>query len=237
MPNWAKMKKMAAAFGRAVEDPSATKGGRDMVFESKTVQDAKNRAGDFTTRIEEKDTPAQKSFKAGRYQGQESRELARDSKDWENAKRIWDNYDPEYAKEIDPDAAYYEAMRGAGVSKSEVPVGPEEFKERFNIDLNEKISGEDFPMPEEHEPGFQKNWEHEAEGYTDQNLEEDFDNAFKSNIKRRKDNVRGGFGDESADMFEEQLWQAIDELKANGHSGNDILDMLRVDKPKGPYGE
>ena len=232
MPNWAKMKKMAAAFGRAVEDPSATKGGRDMVFESKTV---KNRKGDVA--VGGGDTPAQKSFKAGMYQGREASELTHDTKDWENAKRIWDNYDPEYAKEIDPDAAYYEAMRGAGVSKSEVPVGPEEFKERFNIDLNEKISGEDFPMPKEHAADRQANWEREAEGYTDQNLEEDFDNAFKSNIKRRKEKVRGGFGDESADMFEEQLWQAIDELKANGHSGNDILDMLRVDKPKGPYGE
>ena len=237
MPNWAKLKKMAAAFGRAVEDPSATKGGRDIVFKSKTVQNAKDRAGDFTTRIEEKDTPAQKSFKAGRYQGQESWDLARDSKEWEDAKKIWDNYDPAYAKEVDPDAAYYEAMRGAGVSKADVPIGPEEFKERFNIDLNEKINGEDFPMAEEHVPGFQKNWERDASAYTDFSLDDDFDKAFTSNINRRKEKVRGSFGDESADMFEEQLWNVIDELKANGKSGNEILDMLRVDKPREPYGE
>lgn len=72
---------------------------------------------------------------------------------------------------------------------------------------------------------------------TDQRLEKEFNDAFRTNINRRKENVRGGFGDESADMFEEQLWNVIDELRANGKSGNEILDMLRVDKPKGPYGE
>lgn len=232
MPNWTKIKKMAAAFGRAVEDPSATKGGRDMVFKSKTVQ---NRRGDVA--IDNGDTPAQKSFKAGMYQGREASDLTRDTKDWEFAKRIWDNYDPNYAKEIGQDAAYYEAMRGAGVSKYEVPAGPEEFKERFDIDLNEKINGEDFPMPDEHADGRQANWERETEGYTDSNLEEDFDKAFTSNIKRRTDKVRGGFGDESADIFEDQLWEVINDLKANGKTGDEILDMLRVDKPKAPYGE
>lgn len=170
MPNWSKLKKMAAAFGRAVEDPSATKGGRDMVFESKTVQDAKDRTGDYTVRINEKDTPAQKSFKAGRYQGQEASDLTYDA------------------------------------------------RKRGDAD-------------------FQKQWDDEAGSYTDRDLEQDFDKAFTSNINRRKEKVRGGFGDESADMFEEQLWNIIDELKANGKSGNDILDMLRVDKPKAPYGE
>lgn len=163
-------KKVAAAFGRAVEDPSATKAGRDVVFKSKTVQDAKDRAGDYTVRIDEKDTPAQRSFKGGRYQGQEASEMTYDA------------------------------------------------RERGDADL-------------------QKQWDDEASSYTDRNLEEDFDRAFTSNINRRKEKVRGGFGDESADVFEDQLWNIIDELKANGKSGNEILDMLRVDKPKGPYGE
>jgi hypothetical protein len=227
MPNWSKLKKMAAAFGRAVEDPSATKGGRDMVFKSNTV---KNRVGDAY--IDGNDTPAQKSFKAGMYQGREASELTRDTKDWENAKRLWDNYDAEEAREYGPERAYQNAITRSGVSKYSVPGSPGEFEERFGFSIDDE-----FKMPEEHAAGRQANWEREVEGYTDQNLEEDFDKAFKSNINRRKENVHGGFGDESADMFEEQLWQAIDKLKANGHSGNDILDMLRVDKPKAPYGE
>ena len=174
MPNWAKMKKMANAFGRAVNDPGATEKGRELVFESKTV---KNRPGDVDYHGD--DTPAQRSFKRGMAEGEEEFGIAR-----EGGRERYDGEDPDVRRDVESD----------------------EFERR-------------------------EDWT------TGQRLEEDFDDAFKSNIKRRKDNVRGGFGDESADMFEEQLWNAIDELKANGHSGNDILDMLRVDKPKGPYGE
>lgn len=98
----------------------------------------------------------------------------------------------------------------------------------------ERYDGED---PDVRRDVMSDEFERREDIVTDNRLEKEFDDAFKSNINRRKENVRGGFGDESADMFEEQLWQAIDELKANGHSGNDILDMLRVDKPKAPYGE
>ena len=220
-------KKMAAAFGRAVEDPSATKGGRDMVFKSNTVR---NRPGDVAVTGE--DTPAQKSFKAGMYQGREASELTRDTKDWEDAKRIWDNYDAEEARTYGPEDAYQRAVVRSGVSKYSAPSSAGEFEERFGFSIDDE-----FKMPEEHAAGRQANWEREAEGYTDKNLEEDFDKAFKSNLNRRKEKVRGGFGDESAEVFEDQLWNIIDELKANGKSGNEILDMLRVDKPKAPYGE
>ena len=231
MPNWAKMKKMAAAFGRAVEDPSATEKGRNMVFESKTVQNAKDRDGDFATRIKEKDTPAQRSFKGGRYQGREASEITRDAGEMDMAKRIYDNYDFDYARAYGPDAAYDRAVDRARIDEYEyLPTSRADFEDRFGFDIEDEF-------PKQEGPSRQEQWDKESASYTDRNLEEDFDKAFTSNIKRRKDNVRGGFGDESADMFEEQLWQAIDELKANGHSGNDILDMLRVDKPKGPYGE
>ena len=174
MPNWAKLKKMANAFGRAVKDPGATKEGHELVSESNT---AKNRVGD--TDYHGDDTPAQHSFKRGMAEGEEEFGIAR-----EGGRERYDGEDPDVRRDIESD----------------------EFERR-------------------------EDWT------TDQRLENEFDDAFKSNINRRKEKVRGGFGDESADMFEEQLWQAIDELKANGHSGNDILDMLRVDKPKGPYGE
>lgn len=227
MPNWTKIKKLAAAFGRAVEDPSATKGGRDMVFESNTV---KNRVGD--TAIHGDDTPAQKSFKAGMYQGREASELTRDTKDWEDAKRIWDNYNAEEARAYGPEDAYQRAVARSGVSEYSAPSSADEFAERFGFEIDDE-----FKMPEEHAAGRQANWEREAEGYTDRNLEEDFGKAFTSNIKRRKAKVRSGFGDESANTFEEQLWEVIDGLKANGKTGDEILDMLRVDKPKAPYGE
>jgi hypothetical protein len=227
MSNWTKIKKMAAAFGRAVEDPSATKGGRDMVFGSKTVQ---NRRGDVA--IDADDTPAQRSFKGGMYQGREASELTHDTKEWEDAKRIWDSYDAEEAREYGPEHAYQNAIARSGVSKYSVPGSPGEFEERFGFSIDDE-----FKMPEEHAAGHQANWEREAEAYTDRDLEKEFSDAFKSNINRRKEKVRGGFCDESADMFEEQLWNVIDELRANGKSGNEILDMLRVDKPRGPYGE
>lgn len=231
MPNWSKLKKMAAAFGRAVEDPSATKGGRDMVFKSKTVQDAKDRTGDYTVRINEKDTPAQKSFKAGRYQGQEASEMTRDAGEMDMAKRIYDNYDYDYARAYGPDAAYDKAVERARVDEYEyLPTSRADFEDRFGFDIEDEF-------PKQEGPSLQEQWDKEAASYTDRDLEQDFDKAFNSNINRRKEKVRGGFGGESADMFEEQLWNIIDELKANGKSGNEILDMLRVDKPKAPYGE
>ena len=174
MPNWAKMKKMANAFGRAVNGPGATEKGRELVFESNTV---KNRPGDVA--YHDEDTPAQRAFKSGMREGEEEYHIAKDA-----ARERYNGEDPDVRREVMDD----------------------EFERREDI-------------------------------VTDNQLENEFDDAFKSNINRRKEKVRGGFGDEPADMFEEQLWQAIDELKANGHSGNEILDMLRVDKPKGPYGE
>lgn len=227
MPNWTKIKKLAAAFGRAVEDPSATKGGRDMVFKSNTV---KNRVGDAD--IHGDDTPAQKAFKAGMYEGREANELTHDTRDRELAEKVWDNYDAEEARAYGPEDAYQRAVARSGVDEYLVPSSTGDFEERFGFAIDDE-----FKMPEEHAAGRQANWEREAEGYTDQNLEKDFESTFTSNLKRRKEKVRSGFGNESADVFETQLWNIIDELKANGKSGNEILDMLRVDKPKGPYGE
>ena len=223
-------KKMAAAFGRAVEDPAATKGGRDMVFNSKTIQNTKDRAGDFTTRIEEPDTPAQKAFKAGRYQGQEASELTRDTEDWENAKRVWDNYDADEARDIGPNRAYQNAVVRSGVSKYSVPGSYGDFEERFGFTIDDQ-----FEMPEEHAPGRQANWEREAEGYTDRNLEKDFDEGLNSAIARRKQDVKDWYGkdfpkamvDEGADTFEEDLWRVIGELRDKGMSGADILNVLK----------
>lgn len=69
-------KKLANAFGKAVQHPEATPEGRELVYKSKTV---KNMPGDY--RVTGQDTPAQRAFKAGRYQGDENYELSRDAID------------------------------------------------------------------------------------------------------------------------------------------------------------
>lgn len=63
------------------------------------------------------------------------------------------------------------------------------------------------------------------------NREKEWDDAFKS----AKEHVKRGYGDsypddmadEGADTFEKQLWDVIDELKANGRSVEDILGALK----------
>lgn len=69
-------KKLANAFGKAVQHPEATPEGRELIYESKTI---KNMPGDYAPTPE--DTPAQRAFKAGRYQGDENFELSRDAID------------------------------------------------------------------------------------------------------------------------------------------------------------
>ena len=64
-----------------------------------------------------------------------------------------------------------------------------------------------------------------------QNRQKEWDNAFKS----AKEHVKHGYGDsypedmagEGADAFEKQLWDTIDELKAQGRSVEDILGALK----------
>ena len=67
-------KKLANAFGKAVQHPEATPEGRKLVYESKTI---KNMPGDYSPT--DLDSPAQRAFKAGRYQGDENYELSRDA--------------------------------------------------------------------------------------------------------------------------------------------------------------
>lgn len=63
------------------------------------------------------------------------------------------------------------------------------------------------------------------------NTKDEWDDAFKS----AKEHVKRGYGDsypddmagEGADTFEKQLWDVIDELKAQGRSVDDILGALK----------
>lgn len=63
------------------------------------------------------------------------------------------------------------------------------------------------------------------------NRQKEWDDAFKS----AKEHVKRGYGDsypedmasEGADAFEKQLWDVIDDLKAQGRSVEDILGALK----------
>lgn len=70
---------------------------------------------------------------------------------------------------------------------------------------------------------------------TDRALEDEFNKEFNDAIERRKQGVKDRYGkdypqdmaQEGADTFEKDLWNVIDELRAKGMSGNDILDILK----------
>lgn len=85
--NW---KKIAEAFGRAVNDPGATQKGRKLVFESKTV---KNRPGDVA--YDDKDTPAQRAFKHGMFEGDEEYAIAKDA-----TRERYDGEDPDVRRNV-----------------------------------------------------------------------------------------------------------------------------------------
>lgn len=85
--NW---KKIAEAFGRAVNDPGATQNGRKLVFESKTV---KNRPGDVA--YDDKDTPAQRAFKHGLFEGDEEYAIAKDA-----TRERYDGEDPDVRRNV-----------------------------------------------------------------------------------------------------------------------------------------
>ena len=86
-------KKMANAFGRAVNDPGATKKGRDIVFKSKT---AKDRYGD--TDYHGSDTPEQRAFKQGMAEGEEEFGIARTG-----AQERYDGEDPDVRRDVESD--------------------------------------------------------------------------------------------------------------------------------------
>lgn len=95
-------------------------------------------------------------------------------------------------------------------------------------------------------PAERESWRHWGEDrITNENLKQNASDEWDKAFAERKARVKKWYGDnypqdmaeEGADYFEKKLWEVVDELKANGKSGNEILDMLRVDIPKTPYGE
>lgn len=166
MANW---KKMAEAFGRAMNRPGATEKGRELVQNSNTW---KHRHGDV--QIYGDDTPAQKGMKEGWHRGEDD---------------------------------YYGAKDLAG----ERGLDPNDPKVREQM-ADELI-------------------DRDTDAGLIRNRQKEWDNAFKS----AKERVKRGYGDsypadmanEGADAFENQLWDVIDDLKAQGRSVEDILGALK----------
>lgn len=212
MPKW---KKMAAAFGRAVSDPSATKKGRNLVLKSKTVKEA---PGDY--RVTAQDTPEQRSYKGGRYQGDEAWELTHDEREIpEEAKRIYENYDFDYERAYGPDDAYKRAVELSGVDDGDRPIPRtiEDFKEMYGFDIGGN-------MPK-HKPGYRKAWEREASGYSDMNLEKEFNDEFDAALKRASsdESVKSVMGNDAEDA----LRKTAIEMLQSGKSITDVLDILK----------
>lgn len=222
-PKGNQWKKIAVAFGRAVEDPSATKRGRDMVFKSKTVKD---RYGD--TQISGFDTDEQKSFKAGMYQGREASDLTYDQRNIpDEAKRVWEAYSYDFERAYGPDAAYQKAIRDAGVDPDYLPRNSDDFKEWFGFALD------DTKVPK-YKPGYKKAWEEQSTSYSDANMTGEVQNMIDRGAQQaehagRMHSMRDGtIRDDKVDEFisDDAGEQYVEEFKRRLRESG-IADALR----------
>ena len=162
MANW---KKMAEAFGRAIQNPGLSEGGRHMVFNSKTVK----------TRPDVTDPRA-----------------------------------PATEEQIAFDRGALDAAHDLAniLEKSDVPDNSDVIQRQFDKAMTDRTNRA-----------------------LKRTREQEWDDAFKS----AKEHVKRGYGDsypedmaeEGADAFEKQLWDVIDDLKAQGRSVEDILGALK----------
>jgi hypothetical protein len=225
-------KKLAEAFGRAVEDPAATKRGRKLVFDSETV---KTRPGDVALHGE--DTPEQASFKAGMYRGREAGELTHDARVIpDEAKKLFEAYDFDEARAYGPEGAYRRALERTGLEgEAGVPQYIEDFRETYGFDI------EGGSMPK-YKPGYKKAWNRESESWSDRGLGEAMQDRIKTDVsdaaykKLRKDGkdlpLNDAFDEEALDMNREELEKQFEEaliesLKKHGRKSNypDIVDV------------
>lgn len=230
MANW---KKMAEAFGRATQNPAATERGRRMVFNSKTV---KTRPDGTNPRHLE--TDEQRAFDSGVLDAATDLGNILEARDIpDEARRIWNNYDRDFAQAYGPNEAYKRAIERARTQDESsriftndaenLPASVEEFKARYGFSV-------DGDMPNR-SADIQRRFDKNEDAYTNKRLrdtrKDEWDDAFKS----AKEHVKRGYGDsypedmaeEGADAFEKQLWDVIDELKAKGRSTEDILGALK----------
>lgn len=230
MSTW---KKIAEAFGRAVENPSATKGGRRMVFDSKTV---KTRPDGTDPRALE--TAEQRAFDSGVLDA--ATDLGNILEKYEvpdEARRIWDNYDLDFERAYGPRDAYNRALELAKKSDESrriwttddapLPSSAEEFEERYGFPVDGDLPDNSAVVQRQ----FDKTMASRTNKALKQNASDEWDEAFA----RRKQGVRDWYGkdypqdmaEEGANAFEKQLWEYVDELKAKGVSAQDILNRIK----------
>lgn len=224
-------KKMAEAFGRAVENPAATKRGRKLVFDSETV---KTRPGDVALHGE--DTPEQASFKAGMFRGREVSDLTHDARVIpDEAKKLFYAYDFDEARAYGPEGAYRRALERTGLEgEAGVPQYIEDFKETYGFDI------EAGSMPK-YKPGYKSAWNHASESWSDKGLRDAMPERFETDVasgvydkirKQGKDMpFNDKFDEEALDMNREELTKEfeqalLDALKKHGAKSNypDIVE-------------
>lgn len=214
MANW----KMAKAFGRAIVDPAATNGGRDMVLKSKTVQ-TRPAGTELAT-----PTEAQRAFDRGALDaGVALGDAIENNEIPDEARRIWQNYDFDFERSYGPRAAYERAVKLARTSEDEyLPASAEEFEERYGFAV-------DGHLPDCGN-AIQRQFDNAITNQTDEALEKDFDEGFKAALAKRRGKIRDAMGD--ARDADESANAGIDDIRKTAiemlKSGQDIGDVLRI---------
>ena len=217
-------KKIAEAFGRATQDPSATRRGRDIVFGSNTVKTRPD-----GTKSGALETDARRAFDRGALEAGTTLGKAIEANEIpDEAKRIWDNYDFDFERAYGPRDAYDRAVERARISETDnLPTSAEEFEDRYGF----AVDGE-FP---DRRADIQRQFDNESERRTNRNLRKNASDEWDEAFARRKQGVRDWYGkdypqdmaEEGAEAFEKQLWEVVDDLKAKGVPAQDILNRIK----------
>ena len=121
-----------------------------------------------------------------------------------------------------------------GLGKSAERTGAD-YEYEYGKDLGNEIEEKAYRADPDYGEKYQKTFDKLSDEETDEaliaNRQKEWDDTFKA----AKEHVRRGYGDsypedmteEGADAFEKQLWDVIDELKAQGRSVEDILGALK----------
>lgn len=211
----ARWKKMAEAFGRAMNERMKD-GKTAKIINSSEIADKANTPGIY----KDKDMDAIQAYRRGQNEGTENFYAGREravenaaSNMDPTAKRIYDNYDFDYERAYGPDDAYNRAVKLSGVE--DAPSSPFEFEERFGFDITES------PRPRKSD--ISRNISSVEDENSSRRLQDEFDKAFDEAVTRRNYNTdydkadrlfTGRRANESMERFDEMFpdhWKATDE--------------------------
>lgn len=175
----ARWKKMAEAFGRAMNE-RMNEGKASKIINSSEIADKANTPGIY----KDKDMDAIQAYRRGQNEGTDNFYMGRE-RATENAvnnmdptaKRIYDNYDFDYERAYGPDGAYRRAVELSGVE--DAPSSPFEFEERFGFDITES------PRPRKSD--ISRNISRVEDENSSRRLQDEFDKGFEEAVARRKE--------------------------------------------------